>query len=191
MAKITRRVLPPRFFGGPLGAGQLQSPKSARLARRWRLTCQSLGWIPCRDTVAAGLAIGLFFAMIPMPFQMVPSALLAMRAKANVPFAMAACWITNPLTMGPVLFMQYWLGKWFIHVLGVEMPLFLAKGSLDIPEVGEVNAACFFLGVIMSGVICALLAYPVVHLFSAIMPHHLPVRRRKAESPAQDAAAEI
>jgi hypothetical protein len=32
---------------------------------------------------------------------------------------------------------------------------------------------------ISSGVIVALLAYPIVHLFSAIMPHHLPVRRRR------------
>jgi hypothetical protein len=136
--------------------------------------------------VATGLAIGLFFAMMPMPFQMVPTALLAMRARANIPFSLAACWITNPITMGPVFFGQYQLGKWLIHVLGVEMPKFLAKASLDVPEVGNVNTACFFLGVIASGVICALLAYPLVHIFSAIMPHLLPVRRRKAWNSEKD-----
>ena len=132
----------------------LRSLRHPRLRHRrwWQVLSKPISnrvlWIPCRDTVAAGLAIGLFFAMIPMPFQMVPSALLAMRAKANVPFAMAACWLTNPITMGPVLFIQHWLGKWFIHVLGLEMPHFLAKASLDIPEVGNVNAASFFLGVL-------------------------------------------
>jgi uncharacterized protein (DUF2062 family) len=41
---------------------------------------------------------------------MVPAALIAMRFRANVPFAMAACWITNPVTAGPALFGQFVLG---------------------------------------------------------------------------------
>jgi uncharacterized protein len=176
----------------------MRSLRHPRLRHRrwWQVVTKPISnralWIPCRDTVAAGLAIGLFFAMIPMPFQMVPSAILSMRAKANVPFAMAACWITNPITMGPVFLGQYWLGTWFIHTLGVKMPEFLSKASFhDVPKIGDVNAACFILGVIASAVICALLAYPIVHLFSAIMPHHLPVRRRKKETQPLDPAAEI
>ena len=47
-------------------------------------------WVPCRDTVSAGLAFGLFFSVMLMPFQSLPAAVLAMRFRANVPFAMAA-----------------------------------------------------------------------------------------------------
>jgi RsiW-degrading membrane proteinase PrsW (M82 family) len=43
----------------------------------------------------------------------------------------------------------------------------------------EVNAASFLLGMIVSGVLLAMAAYPVVHLFSVIMPHHLPVLKRR------------
>lgn len=136
-------------------------------------------WIPCRDTVAAGLSIGLFFSMILMPFQMIPAALLAMRAKANVPFAMAACWVTNPVTIGPILWGQCALGQWMRDSLGVPMPYFLAHVAFKVPDVGSLNAASFILGMISSGVALALLAYPLVHLFSAIMPQHLPVRRRR------------
>ncbi len=137
-------------------------------------------WIPCRDTVAAGLSIGLFFSMMLMPFQMIPAALIAMRVRANVPFAMLACWITNPLTTPPVLYGQFRLGHWMREGLGVPMPDFLEKVQFDVPGVGTLNAASFILGMIASGVLLALSAYPLVHLFSAVLPHHLPVRRRRA-----------
>jgi uncharacterized protein (DUF2062 family) len=132
------------------------------------------------------LAIGLFFSMMPMPFQMVPSALLAMRARANVPFAMAACWISNPLTTPPILLGQFYLGRWMRETLMVPMPRFLAKVQLDVPGAGDLNAASFILGMITMGVLLALSAYPLVHLFSAVLPQHLPVRKRgiKPVSPA-------
>jgi hypothetical protein len=136
-------------------------------------------WIPCRDTVATGLAIGLFFSMMLMPFQMIPASLIAMRFRANVPFAIAGCWITNPITTPPVLYCQFALGHWLRDKLLVPMPHFLTKVQFDVPGVGCLNAASFILGMITSGVVLALCAYPLVHLFSAVMPQHLPVRRRK------------
>lgn len=135
-------------------------------------------WIPCRDTVASGLAIGMFFSMIlVLPFQMLFAAVLAMRFKVNVPFAMAACWASNIFTNVPIGAAQVWLGEWMRDALGFPMPSFMTKVYFKIPEIGEVNAASFFLGMMVSAVIVALLAFPIVHLFSAIMPHHLPVKK--------------
>ena len=147
-------------------------------------------WIPCRATVSSGLAIGAFFSMMLMPLQMIPAALLAIRVRANVPFAIAACWITNPLTTAPVLWCQFRLGDWMRDTLGVPMPHFLAKVAFDVPGAGHLNAASFLLGMMTSGVLLAMLAYPVVHLFSLLMPHHLPVRvkrRRQAMPPVKKA----
>lgn len=139
-------------------------------------------WVPCRDTVASGLAIGLFFSMMLMPFQMIPAVLIAMRARSNVPFAILGCWMTNPFTTPAVLFAQFQLGLWMRETFAVPTP-----GVLDI------KAASFIIGMITTGVLLALLAYPLVHLFSAILPHHLPVRRRRdlrvATSPAGRADA--
>jgi len=159
--------------------------------RWWQVLTRSVSnrtlWIPCRDTVAAGLAIGLFFAMMPIPFQMVPAILLAIRVKANVPFAIAGCWVTNPLTIPPILWMQFLLGEWLRHTCGVPMPKFLAKVSFPVEKLGDLNAASYILGMISSAVILALAAYPLVHLFSAIQPHHLPVRKKRKVCP-QDKA---
>lgn len=145
-------------------------------------------WVPCRDSVASGLAIGLFFSMMFMPFQMLPAALIAMRLKANVPIAMAACWITNPLTVAPALYGQFHLGQWLRDFLFVPMPEFMTNVEFDVPGVGLLNAGSFILGMISSGVILALLAYPLVHLFGAVLPHYLPVRKRKARATMAAAA---
>jgi len=137
-------------------------------------------WIPCRDTVANGVTIGVFFSMlILMPFQMLAAALVAMRARANIPLAMAFCWISNPVTFAPLLWVQYRIGDWMHLGLGVPMPQFLSHDVVHIPEIGTVNSASFLLGMMTFALGGALLAYPLVHLFSYIMPHHLPIRRRR------------
>ena len=141
-------------------------------------------WVPCRDSVASGLAIGLFFSMMLMPFQMLPAAIIAMRARANVPMAMAACWVTNPITTAPILFAQFCIGQWMRDVLSVPMPAFLTKVHFVVPGAGTLNAASYILGMISTGVILALCSYPIVHLFSAILPHYLPVRRRSVRGEA-------
>lgn len=135
-------------------------------------------WMPCRDTVAAGLSIGLFFSMIlVLPFQMLFAAVMAMRFRVNVPFAMAACWVSNIFTNVPLGVAQVWLGGWMRESLGFPMPSFMTKVYFMVPEVGEVNAASFFLGMMVSAVLVALIAFPLVHLFSAVMPHYLPIRK--------------
>jgi uncharacterized protein (DUF2062 family) len=167
----------------------LKSLRHPQLRHRgwWKVLSRPIAnralWIPCRDTVAAGLAIGFFFSMMLMPFQMIPAALIAMRVRANVPFAMAACWVTNPVTTPPVLYCQYRLGQWLRDTLAVPMPGFLSKVQFDVPGVGMLNAASFILGMIVSAVVLAILAYPLTHLFSAILPQHLPVRRRVRTTP--------
>jgi uncharacterized protein len=138
-------------------------------------------WMPCRDTVATGLAIGLFFSMIPLIPQSIFAAILAMRAKANVPFAIAACFISNPFTNAPFWAAQVWLGHWLIHLFSLPVPSFLEKVNCNLPLYGTVSMSDFIVGFVALGVIMALCAYPIVHLFSAILPHHLPVRRRSVE----------
>jgi uncharacterized protein len=138
-------------------------------------------WIPCRDTVASGLAIGLFFSMIlVLPLQMLFAAVLAMRFRVNVPFAMAGCWVSNVFTNVPLGLAQVWLGNWMIDVLHFPMPHFLRSVYFNVPEVGQINAAALILGMMVSAVLVALASYPIVHLFSAVMPHHLPVLKRRA-----------
>lgn len=136
-------------------------------------------WIPCRDTVASGLAIGLFFSMVPVVPQSILAAIIAMRARVNVPFAMAACFVSNPVTNVPIWIAQIKLGQWMIDSLSLPVPSFLSGAHMDMPGVGSLSVSNFIVGFVAMGVLFALSAYPIVHLFSALLPHHLPVRKAK------------
>lgn len=69
-----------------------------------------------RRSVSGAFAVGLFWAFIPMPFQMVPAALCAIGLRVNLPLSVALVWITNPLTMPPVFYFCYKLGAWILGV---------------------------------------------------------------------------
>lgn len=150
-------------------------------------------WHPCRDTVAGGLSIGLFLSQLPIPFQMVVAAVAAIRAKVNVPFALAACWVTNPLTIFPITIWHVRLGEFFRDSLGIPMHPFLDK-HITLPVFQtEVNLASYVLGFILSGVLLSLLAYPIVYLFSALLPKLLPkigYRRARAKVMARRKASQ-
>ncbi|GAA0835122.1 MULTISPECIES: DUF2062 domain-containing protein [unclassified Marinomonas] len=68
-------------------------------------------WHLNRRSVARAFLNGLFWAFIPMPFQMVVSALLAIPLRANIPLSIALVWITNPLTMPFVFYFNYKVGS--------------------------------------------------------------------------------
>lgn len=168
----------------------LRSLRHPRLKRWgwWRTLTKPIAkrelWIPCRDTVANGVTIGVFFAMlVPLPFQMLAAALVAMRARANIPLAMGFCWISNPITGVPLIWAQCQIGDWMRQDLGVGMPKFLTRDLMTIENIGTVNSASFLLGMISFALIASLLAYPLVHLFATVLPQYLPTRRKRVAKP--------
>jgi uncharacterized protein (DUF2062 family) len=138
---------------------------------RARLLDRTL-WQPCRDTVAGGLSIGLFFAMMPMPLQTVAAAALAVRWRVNIPFAVASCFVSNPLTEVFIRASQIRFGRWLREHLDVTIP---PIGQFRLP----LWAADFIIGFLLAGILLAFVAYPVVYLFSAITPDTLPIRPPK------------
>jgi len=123
-----------------------------------------------------------------MPGQTLVSAALAARGRANIPFAVLACFISNPFSEPFIRITQHKFGLWLRDSMGVPMP---KLGEVDVPFSGDtvhLDVSAFILGFLTSGVLLALIAYPLVHLFSALLPDHLPIkpppmlRRRTRES---------
>ena len=83
-------------------------------------------WHLNRRSVSKAFAVGLFFAFIPVPFQMVLAAGAAILFHANLPLSVALVWITNPLTMPAIFYFCYVAGTW---VLGANEKAFHFEAS--------------------------------------------------------------
>ena len=67
-----------------------------------------------RRSISGGFAVGLFFAWVPVPFQMVLSAIAAIIFRVNLPISVVLVWLTNPLTMPPLFYFAYKFGAWVL-----------------------------------------------------------------------------
>jgi uncharacterized protein (DUF2062 family) len=70
-----------------------------------------------RKMVSKAVFTGLFIAVIPMPMQMLAVVALMPFTRFNVPIAIAMCWLSNPLTMPPMYYIEYLTGSF---ILGIE-----------------------------------------------------------------------
>lgn len=67
-----------------------------------------------RHSTAGGVATGLFYAFIPIPGQMILAGLTAIWFRVNLPLAVILVWITNPVTIPPILYAGYKTGSWIL-----------------------------------------------------------------------------
>jgi len=119
-------------------------------------------WHIDRNTVSKAVALGLFVAFIPMPFQMLLAAALAIMLRVNLPVAVAMVWISNPLTMPPLFYAAYKLGSF---IMGTGAQSFHMELSLDwlLHGLGAIWQP-FLLGCLVMGIVCAIVGYCVTHI---------------------------
>lgn len=68
------------------------------------------------NSLAGGLSLGLFIAFTPtIPFHMLLCVVFAIILRVNLPIALAACWITNPVTALPVFLAARRLGQFLLE----------------------------------------------------------------------------
>jgi len=114
-------------------------------------------WSLNRRSAPAAFAIGLFVAWIPMPFQMVLAAALAIIFNCNLPIAVALVWITNPITMPFMFYAAYLLGT---KLLNLPMQNFTFEANWQWIEASvSTIGPPFLLGCIVLGTIFALIGY--------------------------------
>jgi hypothetical protein len=112
-------------------------------------------WQPGREQVARGLAIGTFLSMIPVPMQMLPAAIIAIAVRANVPCAIGACWITNPITAPVFLVLQIQVGFYLLGK-GTGWQYLLQHGAWDLLLKVPLP---LLLGAVVVGTVLSFLAY--------------------------------
>jgi uncharacterized protein len=104
----------------------MPNPETLRRQRSLRFMSHFIGdpglWVLSRRTVANAFSVGLFSAMLPIPFQMVVAAFGAWLLRCNLPLSVGLVWITNPLTMPLIFFGNYRLGAWLMSTPAREAP---------------------------------------------------------------------
>lgn len=101
------RPIAPNLTRGRLEASRLIRPFAHRLGNEsvWRFT---------RESVARGMALGLFAGFIVPIGQILLAALAAIPLRANLAVASVATLVTNPVTFPPIYYAAYRVGLWII-----------------------------------------------------------------------------
>jgi uncharacterized protein (DUF2062 family) len=120
-------------------------------------------WHLNRRSVSGAFAIGLFWAVIPIPLQMLAAAASAIVVRVNLPISVALVWLTNPLTMPPVFYCCYLVGTW---ILGERPHVEQFKLSLDWirDSIGQIWQP-LLLGSVLVGLLLAALGFLGIRTF--------------------------
>src|SRR5579863_2973619 len=119
-------------------------------------------WHIGRRGTCRALALGAFVCCLPVPGHIFIAVLGALYWRVNMPVAMAAVWINNPLTIGPIYFIAYKLGEHILRVLHLGED---TRGAITQPWlVPELSKAWHILepvllGGVIEGLLFAIVAY--------------------------------
>jgi uncharacterized protein (DUF2062 family) len=120
-------------------------------------------WHINRQSCSGAVAVGLFCAFIPLPFQMLIAALLAIIFRVNILIAVPVVWITNPITIPPFFYFCYRLGA---YILNIETGDFHFELSIDWLVNGLIHIwEPFLLGCFIVSSVTALIGYAVVQVY--------------------------
>jgi len=114
-------------------------------------------WHLNRHSVAKAFAVGLFFAFIPVPFQMVLAAGVAILVHSNLPLSIALVWITNPFTMPAIFYFSYIVGAWVLDE-PEQAFVFQASWQWVVDSLSTIGPA-FLLGCGVLAIVFAILGY--------------------------------
>lgn len=108
-------------------------------------------WHLNRRSVSRAFLVGVFFAFIPMPFQMVAAAVVGVFVHSNLPISIGLVWISNPITIPPIFYFTYKVGA---LMLDIPASPFEIELSLDwaMKELGAI-----WQPLILGSVFCAVL----------------------------------
>ncbi len=119
-------------------------------------------WHLNRRSASGAFAVGLFFAWMPVPMQMLLAALFAVFFRVNLPLSVVLVWISNPITMPPMFYGAYLFGA---SLLGVEKQEFSFEISVQwlLDSVSTIGPP-FLTGCLIFGVLSSIVGYAAIRL---------------------------
>jgi len=134
-------------------------------------------WKFNRESFCRATAIGLFLGWMPMMFQMIPAAYFAVLLRANLPLSLAGVWISNPITMPPMMYFAYLFGN---NVLD-RNPVY---NEFQLNTDWIMNAMSniwepLLLGTVIIGIVSSIIGYILMHVLWKVYLYN-KLKKRKA-----------
>src|SRR5210317_2034467 len=119
-------------------------------------------WHINRRSCSLAVALGMFCAFIPVPFQMLIAAVGAVLLRVNILVAVPVVWISNPVTMGPMYYFCYLIGAEILNTPPTNFDFELSFDWLlnGLAAIWEP----FLLGCLVVGVICSLASFTLMRV---------------------------
>ncbi len=116
-----------------------------------------------RHSISLAMLVGVFFAFIPIPFQMFFAASLALWIRCNLPLSVGLVWITNPVTIAPIFFTTYQFGLWILDIPGMDLEVHEITFTLLQEEIAKIWKP-LFIGSFIIAVFFSINAYLLTQL---------------------------
>lgn len=169
--------MPRSFFRHYLpGPRRLRAHRSLRLGLGALLHDPDL-WHLNRRSVSGAVGVGLFVAWMPLPGQMLLAGLLALWLRVNLALAVVLVWVTNPVTMGPMFWAAWRLGRWLLGLDDAAMA-FTPSIHWIIAEIARIWQP-LLLGCLILGLASALAGYGLCRLLWRLHVIRGLVQRRR------------
>jgi len=135
-------------------------------------------WHINRRSCSLAVALGIFCAFIPVPFQMLIAAVGAILLRVNILVAVPMVWVSNPVTMGPLYYFCYLVG---LEILNTPHSDFNFELSFEWLLNGLAGIwQPFLLGCLVVGVISSLACFLLVRiLWHLHILNHIRERARR------------
>ncbi len=126
------------------------------------------------------MAIGAFFALLPLPIQMIAAGLMAYITRVNIPAAIAGTWISNPFTFPLCVYAQYRIG---CLLTAREAIGFRSHDALAMLTHAPMP---FFVGIVPTALLLAFIVYPLTLLIWDFSAKGIQKRNIKKLAPIDD-----
>lgn len=120
-------------------------------------------WHLNRRSVSRAFLVGVFFAFMPMPFQMVAAAIAGVFIHSNLPISIGLVWISNPITIPPIFYFTYKVGTVLLDTptRAFEIELSLDWALTELSTIWEP----LLLGSLICGIIFSAIGFVGIRLF--------------------------
>lgn len=163
----------------------LPSPQKISQSRMMKLLGHSASnptiWYINRRSVSRAVLIGVFWGLMPIPFHSLMIVVLIVLFKGNLPIGLLLSWLTNPLTIVPIIYGGFWIGTRLYHVQMIDQKML--KGVFHqiehwVTSLGQTHIDLSLAKILLSGLLVGCTVLSLLAYVLTLLVWRLSVIRR-------------